>query len=715
MIPKTFTEEIQLSNGRTITLETGKLAKQADGSVVVRCGDCMLLATAVSARKASPVDFLPLTVDYREKFAAAGRFPGGFFKREARPSNEEILTMRLVDRVLRPLFPKDYHAETQVMIQLMSHDEEVKPDALAGLAASAAIQLSDIPFEYPISEVRVGRIDGEFIINPSSAQLLESDVDIMIGASEDSVAMVEGEFDEISEQEMIEAIAFGHEAIKAQIAAQVRLAEAVGKKETREYEEEDNDADLEAAILDKAYQACYDIAKQASSKADRGIAFSEVKDAIKAEYSEEELEEKGELISKYFSGAQKKAVRDLVLNEGIRLDGRKTTDIRPIWCEVDYLPSTHGSSVFTRGETQALATVTLGTSREANVIDLPTEQGEENFYLHYNFPPFCTGEARPLRGTSRREVGHGNLAQRALKKVMPDDCPYTVRVVSEVLESNGSSSMATVCSGTMALMDAGVQIKKPVSGIAMGLISDGDKFAVLSDILGDEDHLGDMDFKVTGTEDGITACQMDIKIKGLSYEILTQALDQSRQGRLHILEKLVETIATPAETVKEHAPKMINRIIANEYIGALIGPGGKVIQELQKESGCTIVINEDPVTEEGIVEILGTSPEGIAMVEAKIDSITFKPVVGNTYEVKVIKMLDFGAVVEYTEAPGNEVLLHVSELAWERTENVSDVVNMGDILEVKYFGIDSRTRKEKVSRKALLPRPERKQKPRKED
>lgn len=709
MIPKTFSEEIKLSNGKTITLETGKLAKQADGSVVVRCGDCMLLATAVSARKASPVDFLPLTVDYREKFAAAGRFPGGFFKREARPSNEEILTMRLVDRVLRPLFPKDYHAETQVMIQLMSHDEEVKPDALAGLAASAAIQLSDMPFEYPISEVRVGRIEGEFIINPSSAQLLESDIDIMIGASQDSVAMVEGEFDEISEQEMIDAIAFGHEAIKDQIAAQVRLAEAVGKKETREYEEEANDADLEASIHEKAYQACYDIAKAASSKADRGLAFSEVKDSIKAEYSEEELEEKGELISKYFSGAQKKAVRDLVLNEGIRLDGRKTTDIRPIWCEVDYLPSTHGSSIFTRGETQALATVTLGTSREANMIDLPTEQGEETFYLHYNFPPFCTGEARPLRGTSRREVGHGNLAQRALKKVMPDECPYTVRVVSEVLESNGSSSMATVCSGTMALMDAGVQIKKPVSGIAMGLISDGEKFAVLSDILGDEDHLGDMDFKVTGTEDGITACQMDIKIKGLSYEILTQALEQARQGRLHILNKLVETIAAPAKDVKAHAPKMINRVIPNEYIGALIGPGGKVIQELQKESGCTIVINEDPVTEEGIVEILGTSPEGIAMVEAKIDSITFKPEVGKTYEVKVIKMLDFGAVVEYTEAPGNEVLLHVSELAWERTENVSDVVNMGDVLEVKYFGIDSRTRKEKVSRKALLPRPEKKE------
>jgi polyribonucleotide nucleotidyltransferase len=709
MIPKTFTQEIQLSDGRSITLETGKLAKQADGSVVVRMGDCMLLATAVSARKASPVDFLPLTIDYREKFAAAGRFPGGFFKREARPSNEEILTMRLVDRVLRPLFPKDYHAETQIMIQLMSHDENVMPDALAGLAASTALQLSDIPFENPISEARVGRVNGEWVINPSKEVLAESDVDIMIGASSDSVAMVEGEFDEISEEEMVEAIAFGHEAIKAQIEAQEKLVADVGKKETREYEEEDHDADLETHIHGLAYDKCYEIAKKGLAKGERSQLFSELKDEIKGGYSEEELEEKGALISKYFSGAQKKAVRDLVLNDGIRLDARKTTDIRPIWCEVDYLPSTHGSSVFTRGETQALATVTLGTSREANIIDLPTEQGEENFYLHYNFPPFSTGEARPLRGTSRREVGHGNLAQRALKKVMPDDCPYTVRVVSEVLESNGSSSMATVCAGTMALMDAGVKIKKPVSGIAMGLITEGDRYAVLSDILGDEDHLGDMDFKVTGTREGITACQMDIKIKGLSYEILTQALMQAKDGRMHILDHLEATISSPAETVKEHAPKMINRIIANEFIGALIGPGGKVIQELQKESGCTIVINEDPVTEEGIVEILGTSPEGIAMVEAKIDSITFKPTVGNTYEVKVIKMLDFGAVVEYLEAPGNEVLLHVSELAWERTENVSDVVNMGDVLEVKYFGIDSRTRKEKVSRKALLPRPERKE------
>ena len=708
MIPKIFKQEIRLEDGRIITLETGKLAKQADGSVVVKMGDCMLLATAVSARKASPVDFLPLTVDYREKFAAAGKFPGGFFKREARPSDQEILTMRLVDRVLRPLFPKDYHAETQVMIQLMSHDDNVMPDSLAGLAASAAIQLSDIPFEYPISEVRVARVDGMFLINPSKEQLAESDIDIMIGASKDSVAMVEGEFDEISEEEMLDAISFGHEAIKNQIKAQVALAEALGKKERRTYEEEDHDEILEKTIHEKTYDSFYKIAKEGLSKSERSEKFSEIKENYKASLSEEEVEKKSDLIGRYIGNSQKKAVRDLVLAEGIRLDGRKTTDIRPIWCEIDYLPSTHGSALFTRGETQALATATLGTSRDSNVIDSPTNQGEENFYLHYNFPPFSTGEARPLRGTSRREVGHGNLAQRALKKVIPDNCPYTVRIVSEVLESNGSSSMATVCAGTMALMDAGVQIIKPVSGIAMGLITEGDSFAVLSDILGDEDHLGDMDFKVTGTKDGITACQMDIKIKGLSFDIMTQALNQARDGRLHILNHLTDTIAMPNESVKSHAPKMINRRIPNEYIGALIGPGGKVIQELQKESGCTIVINEDPVTEEGIVEILGTSPEGIAMVEGKIDSITFKPKVGNTYEVKVIKMLDFGAVVEYIEAPGNEVLLHVSELAWERTENVSDVVNLGDVLDVKYFGIDSRTRKEKVSRKALLPRPEKK-------
>ncbi len=704
MIPKTFKEVIDLGDGREITIETGKLAKQADGSVVVQMGKAMLLCTVVSAKDPSPVDFLPLTVDYREKFAAAGRYPGGFFKREARPSTEEILTMRLVDRVLRPLFPKDYHCETQVMIQLMSHDDDVMPDALAGLAASTAIQLSDIPFEYPISEVRVARVNGEFIINPSREQLDEADIDLMVGASQDSVAMVEGEMKECSEEEMADAIKFAHEAIKFQCAAQLRLVDQVGKKETREYEGEPEDEELEKKIWDAAYDKCYDIAKQGSSKQERGEAFSAVKDEVKAMFTEEELEEIGDLVSKYFRKAHKEAVRALVLKEGIRLDGRETTDIRPIWCEVDYLPSTHGSSVFTRGETQALATVTLGTSREANIIDLPTLQGEEKFYLHYNFPPFSTGEARPLRGTSRREIGHGNLAQRALKGMIPDDCPYTVRVVSEVLESNGSSSMATVCSGTMALMDAGVQLRKPVSGIAMGLISDGTDYAVLSDILGDEDHLGDMDFKVTGTADGITACQMDIKIKGLSYEILISALKQARDGRLHILEKLTDAIAEPKPDVKPHAPKIVYTTIPEEFIGALIGPGGKVIQELQKLSETTIVINEEDG--KGIVEILGTNQDGIDMVLKRIEALTFEPEVGSVYEVKVIKLLDFGAVVEYLEAPGNEVLLHVSELAWERTENVTDVVNLGDVLDVKYFGVDPRTRKEKVSRKALLPKPE---------
>ncbi|RAJ15426.1 polyribonucleotide nucleotidyltransferase [Arenibacter echinorum] len=708
MIPKVFREVIDLGDGREISIETGKLAKQAHGSVVVQSGKCMLLCTVVSNYKQSDVDFLPLTVDYREKFAASGRYPGGFFKREARPSDGEVLTMRLVDRVLRPLFPKDYHAETQVMIQLMSHDEDVMPDAMAGLAASAAIQLSDFPFECAISEVRVGRIDGEFIINPTRAQLLVSDIDMVIGASADSVMMVEGEMKEISEEEMVEAIKFAHDAIKVQCAAQLKLAEAFGRKEVREYEPEREDEALAKKIHDMAYDKVYAIAKAGSAKHERSASFDTIKEEIKATFSEEELADFGDMVSRYYYKAEKAAVRDLTLNDGLRLDGRKTDEIRPIWCEVDYLPSTHGSAIFTRGETQALATVTLGTSREANQIDMPSFEGEETFYLHYNFPPFSTGEARPIRGTSRREVGHGNLAQRALKGMVPADCPYTVRVVSEVLESNGSSSMATVCAGTMALMDAGVQLKKPVSGIAMGLISDSEsgKYAVLSDILGDEDHLGDMDFKVTGTADGITACQMDIKVKGLSYEILVNALKQAGAGRLHILSKLVETIATPNADVKPHAPKMVTRVIPGEFIGALIGPGGKVIQELQKASKTTIVINEDPITEEGIVEILGTSQEGIDMVLTKIDSLLFKPVVGSAYEVKVIKMLDFGAVVEYLDAPGNEVLLHVSELAWERTENVSDVVNMGDVFDVKYLGTDPRTRKEKVSRKALLPKPE---------
>ena len=699
MSPKPLSQTIKLSDGREITIETGKLAKQAHGSVVIKMGNCMLLSTVVSNYGASSLDFLPLTVDYREKFASAGRFPGGFFKREARPSNEEILTMRIVDRVLRPLFPKDYHSETQVMIQLMSHDEDVMPDALVGLAASAAISLSDIPFDGPISEVRVARIDNNFIINPSKSQLEESDIDIMVGASEDSVVMVEGEFDEISEEEMTDAIKFAHEEIKRQIEAQKKLVKQAGiSSEKREYDGAEEDQELEFEISEKVYQKSYDIAKKGLSKNERGELFGSLKDELIDSYDEDTLEEKKDLIIKYFNKAQKKAVRDLVLNEGIRLDGRKTESIRDIWTEVGYLPSTHGSAVFTRGETQSLASVTLGTSREVNVIDMPTDQSEETFYLHYNFPPFSTGEARPLRGTSRREVGHGNLAQRALKKVMPIDCPYTVRIVSEILESNGSSSMASVCAGSLALMDAGIKIKSNVSGIAMGLISEGDKHAVLSDILGDEDHLGDMDFKVTGTKEGITACQMDIKIKGLKYDILIEALNQAKKGRLEILEKLDDSINKPNETVKDHAPKMVTMEIAKDFIGLVIGPGGKNIQELQKESDTTIVINEKD--EVGVIEILGVDQEKIDYAIGKIRNLIFEPVIDEVYKVNVVKILDFGAVVEFV--PGKEALLHVSEIAWERVDKVTDYINLGDQIEVKYLGIDKRTRKQKISRKVLL-------------
>ena len=699
MSPKPLSQTIKLSDGREITIETGKLAKQAHGSVVIKMGNCMLLSTVVSNYGASSLDFLPLTVDYREKFASAGRFPGGFFKREARPSNEEILTMRIVDRVLRPLFPKDYHSETQVMIQLMSHDEEVMPDALVGLAASAAISLSDIPFDGPISEVRVARIDSNFIINPSKSQLEESDIDIMVGASQDSVVMVEGEFDEISEEEMTDAIKFAHEEIKRQIDAQKKLVKQAGiSSEKREYDGAEEDQELESEISEKVYQKSYDIAKKGLSKNERSELFGSLKDELIDSYDEDTLEEKKDLIIKYFNKAQKKAVRDLVLNEGIRLDGRETESIRDIWTEVGYLPSTHGSAVFTRGETQSLASVTLGTSREVNVIDMPTDQSEETFYLHYNFPPFSTGEARPLRGTSRREVGHGNLAQRALKKVMPEDCPYTVRIVSEILESNGSSSMASVCAGSIALMDAGIKIKSNVSGIAMGLISEGDKYAVLSDILGDEDHLGDMDFKVTGTKEGITACQMDIKIKGLKYEILIEALNQAKKGRLEILEKLDDSINKPNETVKPHAPKMITMEIAKDFIGLVIGPGGKNIQELQKESDTTIVINEKD--EVGVIEILGVDQEKIDHAIGKIRNLIFEPVIDEVYKVNVVKILDFGAVVEFV--PGKEALLHVSEIAWERVDKVTDYINLGDQIEVKYLGIDKRTRKQKISRKVLL-------------
>ena len=702
MIPEVKKEIIALGDGRTISIETGKLAKQADGSVVVRMGNAMLLATVVANKEAGEgVDFLPLTVDYREKFAAAGRFPGGFFKREARPSDQEILTMRLVDRVLRPLFPKEYYCEVQVMIQLMSHDENVMPDALAGLAASACLAVSDIPFDGPISEVRVGRINGQFIINPSAQELTQSDMDIMVGASKEFVAMVEGEMDEVSEKDMAEAIHFAHEAIKIQIEAQERLKAKVGKT-IRSYEVPQENQEIAQKIYNFCYDKCYAIAKENTTKHERGDKFDLVREECKALFTEEELVEYAPLVSKYFSKAQKEAVRNLILNEDIRLDGRNTKQIRPIWCEVDYLPSPHGSSIFTRGETQALATVTLGTSREANVIDIPSEQGEERFYLHYNFPPFSTGEARPLRGTSRREVGHGNLAQRALKKMIPEDCPYTVRVVSEILESNGSSSMATVCAGTLALMDAGIQMKKSVSGIAMGLITDGDKYAVLSDILGDEDHLGDMDFKVTGTADGITACQMDIKIKGLTYEILEKALEQAREGRMHILGKITETIATPNPTVKPHAPKIVRLEMPKEYIGAFIGTGGKNIQELQERTKTTIVVEE--VGELGIVEILGTDADGIQEAVDAVYHVSFEPVEGEIYKVRVARLVDFGAFVEFV--PGKDSLLHISEMAWERVEKPSDVLKEGDVIEVKYLGIDPKTKKTRVSRKALLPKPE---------
>ena len=702
MIPEVKKEIIALGDGRTISIETGKLAKQADGAVVVQMGNAMLLATVVANKEAGEgVDFLPLTVDYREKFAAAGRFPGGFFKREARPSDQEILTMRLVDRVLRPLFPKEYYCEVQVMIQLMSHDENVMPDALAGLAASACLAVSDIPFDGPISEVRVGRINGEFIINPSAQQLAESDMDIMVGASKEFVAMVEGEMDEVSEKDMADAIHFAHEAIKVQIEAQERLRAQVGKT-IRAYEVPQENEEVAKKIYDFCYDKCYAIAKENTTKHERSDKFDAVKEACKALFTEEELEEYEPLVSKYFSKAQKEAVRNLILNEDLRLDGRNTKQIRPIWCEVGYLPSPHGSAIFTRGETQSLTTVTLGTSREANVIDIPSEQGEERFYLHYNFPPFSTGEARPLRGTSRREVGHGNLAQRALKRMIPEDCPYTVRVVSEILESNGSSSMATVCAGTLALMDAGIQMKKPVSGIAMGLITDGDKYAVLSDILGDEDHLGDMDFKVTGTKDGITACQMDIKIKGLTYEILEKALEQAREGRMHILGKITETIAQPNPTVKPHAPKIVRLEMPKEYIGAFIGTGGKNIQDLQARTKTTIVVEE--VGELGIVEILGTDADGIQEAVDAVYHVSFEPVEGEIYKVRVARLVDFGAFVEFV--PGKDSLLHVSEIAWERVENPADVLKEGDIIEVKYLGIDPKTKKTRVSRKALLPRPE---------
>jgi polyribonucleotide nucleotidyltransferase len=707
---KEITKKITLNDGREITTSTGKLAKQANGSVEIRMGKTHMLATVVSSKEARDgVDFLPLTVDYREKFAADGRFPGGFLKREARPTDQEILVMRLVDRILRPMFPADYHAEVQVMISLNSHDPEVSPDSLAALAASTAIAISDIPFNGPISEVRVIRLNGEFIVNPSPEQMKEADIDLMVGASADSVAMVEGEMSEVSEAEMIEAIKVGHEAIKIQCAMQTELASEIATSSPkREYCHETHDEELKERIKSETYDKVYAVAAEGLGKDERSTKFKQVKQDWIDSLTEEEVEKyDSKLIGVYYHDVEKEAVRTLVLNEKKRLDGRETTEIRPIWCEVDYLPSPHGSAVFTRGETQSLTTVTLGTLQDVNRIDGVTFQGHEKFYLHYNFPPFSTGEARMKFSVSRREIGHGNLAQRALKKMIPADNPYTVRIVSDILESNGSSSMATVCAGTLALMDAGVKIEKPVSGIAMGLISDEkdpNNYAVLSDILGDEDHLGDMDFKVCGTADGITACQMDIKVQGLSYDILEQALNQARDGRLHILEKITDVMTTPRTDLKPQTPKIIILEVPKSTIGGIIGPGGKVIQELQAKTETTISIEE--IDEKGRVEILGTDQEKLDMAVAKIKSIAFVPEEGETYKGKVKSIMPYGAFVGI--APNTDGLLHVSEISWERVENVEDVLKEGQEIEVKLISIDPKSGKLKLSRKVLLPKPEKK-------
>lgn len=705
-IPQAITETVILADGREITIETGKLAKQADGSVVVKMGGTMLLATVVASKEAKDgVDFLPLTVDYREKFYAGGKIPGNFFRREARPSDQEILTMRLVDRVLRPLFPEDFHAEVQVMISLISYDGQCIPDDLAGFAASAAIAITDIPFNGPMSEIRVVRIDGKLSVNPKLEDLKIADLDIMVGATKDSIVMVEGEMKEISEAEMLEAIQFAHVEIKKQVEAQERLAEKVGKSlPKREYSHENHDEAIREKVWKETYDKVYEVAKTPSGKEERSDKFKAVREEFLAQYVDnaEELERVTPFVKVYYHDVEKEAMRQMILNDKIRLDGRDPQTIRPIWSEIDYLPGAHGSAIFTRGETQSLTAVTLGSVKDANMVDSVMINYDERFFLHYNFPPFSTGEARPLRGTSRREVGHGNLAQRALANMIPEENPYTIRIVSDILESNGSSSMATVCAGTLALMDAGVQIKKPVSGIAMGLVTDvkSGKFTVLSDILGDEDHLGDMDFKVTGTADGITACQMDIKIQGLSMDIMEKALLQARDGRLHILDKLNETISAPREDVKPHAPKMVMLEISKDFIGAVIGPGGKIIQQMQKDTDTVIAIEE--VGEIGRIEISGVSREKINEAIAKINEITFVPTVGEVYQGRVVKVMDFGAFVAI--AKGTEGLLHISEIEWARLDKVP--YNEGDSVEVKFMGYDDR-KKMKLSRKVLLPRPER--------
>ncbi|MDH6306280.1 polyribonucleotide nucleotidyltransferase [Parabacteroides sp. PF5-5] len=697
---------IDLGDGRSITIETGKLAKQADGSVTVRMGDTVLLATVTAAKDANPgVDFMPLQVEYKEKFSANGRFPGGFTKREGRASDYEILTSRLVDRALRPLFPDNYHAEVYVNIILFSADGNDMPDALAGLAASAALAVSDIPFNGPISEVRVARIDGKFVINPTFAELEKADIDIMVGATMDNIMMVEGEMDEVQESEMLEAIKIAHEAIKIQCQAQLELSEAVGTLTKREYNHEVNDEELRKDVREKCYDKVYAVAVSGSAKHERAEAFGKIVEEYKATFTEEELSEKAEMIGRYYHDVEKEAMRRAILDEGKRLDGRKTTEIRPIWCEIDYLPGPHGSAVFTRGETQSLTTVTLGTKADEKMVDDVLNHGKERFLLHYNFPPFSTGEAKASRGVGRREVGHGNLAHRALKRMFPADYPYVVRVVSDILESNGSSSMATVCAGTLALMDAGVTIKKPVSGIAMGLISEnkGTNYAILSDILGDEDHLGDMDFKVTGTKDGITATQMDIKVDGLSYEILENALAQAREGRMHILGKLTDTIAEPREDLKPHAPRIESLTIGKEFIGAIIGPGGKIIQGIQEKTGAIISIEE--VDGVGKIEIAGTNKAVIEAAMKAIKAIVAVPEVGEVYEGKIASVMPYGAFVEFM--PGKDGLLHISEIDWVRLETVEQSgLKEGDTVEVKLVDIDPKTGKFKLSRKVLLPKPE---------
>lgn len=706
-----ITHTFDVGNGKSITLETGKLAKQADGSVVVRMGDTMLLATIVSNKDAKEgTDFLPLSVDYQEKFASAGRFPGGFFKREARISDYEILICRLVDRALRPLFPEDYHSDTQVLISLISADKNTMPDALACLAASAAIAVSDIPFNGPISEVRIGKINGKLVINPDIDQISTCTLDMMIAASEKDITMVEGEMSEISEAEMLEAIKFGHEAIRTQIKAinefVAKVEAARGAKITkREYNHETNDAELRERIHKALYDNAYTVAKsQNPNKKERGAAFKKVlADYIEALPEEEKATINMSLAKKYYHEVEYNAVRRVVLDERVRLDGRKTDQIRPIWSEVGYLPAAHGSAVFTRGETQSLTSVTLGTKLDLQTIDRALFQGSNNFMLHYNFPAFSTGEVKPNRGPGRREVGHGNLAERSLRKVLSSENPYTVRVVSDILESNGSSSMATVCAGTLALMDAGVKIHKPVSGIAMGLITDDKgKYAILSDILGDEDHLGDMDFKVTGTKDGITACQMDLKVDGLPYEVMAEALEQARQGRLHILGEMNKTISASREDYKPHAPRIVKMVIPKEFIGAIIGPGGKIIQEMQRETGATIVIEE--IAGQGHIDIVATNADAINAVLAKIKGIVATPDVGEVYEGKVKSIMAFGAFVEFM--PGKDGLLHISEVEHRRLESMDGVLKEGDKIQVKLIGVDPKTGKFKLSRKALLPKPE---------